>query len=104
AHWMSHRPDGYPDRSLRAARIRPTHGRLAGIQLPHDVGREPFVELTGKGVAIGRRERRRPADLLAAGAHRLHEVAHGENTTDGVRRIALTARIERAGSLGNDVR
>ena len=51
--------------------------------------------MPGEGVAIRLRERRRSAADVAAGAHGVHEVAHGEDPPNGIRRIALATRIER---------
>src|SRR5450631_869173 len=54
-------------------------------------------------IAIRLRQRGRTAANVAAGAHRVHEIAHGKNPSNGIRRIALTARIERFAALGDDL-
>jgi hypothetical protein len=62
---------------------------------------EPGIEMPGERIAIRLSERRRTTADIAAGAHRVHKIAHGENSADGIRRVALTARIERFPTFGN---
>src|SRR6266851_3933721 len=63
--------------------------------------REPGIEMPRECIAIRLRQRGRTTADVAAGAHRVHEIAHGENSPNGIPRIALTARIQRFASLGD---
>ncbi len=54
-------------------------------------------------IAVGLRQRGRPADVIAAGAHRLHEIPQCQHSAYRVWRIALTAGIECIRTLGDDV-
>jgi hypothetical protein len=54
-----------------------------------------------EGIAISVRERWWTATDVGAGAHRVHEVPHHQDAADRIRRVTLSARIERFATLGD---
>src|ERR1700728_222798 len=65
--------------------------------------RQPGIELTCEGVSIRLRERRRTAADIAARAHGVHEISHGEHSANGVRGVALSPGVERLAALGDNL-
>src|ERR1700723_1930523 len=70
----------------------------AGLSL-----RQPGIEVACEGIAIRLSERRRTTADIAAGAHCVHEISHGEHSANGIRGVALSPGVERLASFGDDL-
>ena len=57
-----------------------------------------------EGIAVRLRERWRTSADVAARAHGIHEIAHCEYASNGIRRVTLTTRIERFPAFRDDLR
>jgi hypothetical protein len=65
---------------------------------------EPLIEMARERVAVRLRERWWTSADVAASAHGVHEIAHGEYASNGVRGVAFTTRIERFPAFRDDLR
>jgi len=73
------------------------------VYLPSLSLRQPGIEVACEGIAIRLSERRRTSADIAAGAHGVHEISHGEHSANGIRGVALSPGVERLASLGDDL-
>src|ERR1700678_2458141 len=65
--------------------------------------RQPGIKVACEGIAIRLGKRRRSAAHIAAGAHGVHEVPHGEHSANGIRGVALSPGVERLAALGDNL-